>query len=112
MNGHSEPGGKFHPHGNAPGIHSSTVNHSTELNSGFQQRGSKKTLQHESREISIHDKAEMNWNKISHSERFDVINEKFYKSGLPNLNLLSEMKFDDLPEEIKTKITPTLVRMY
>ena len=111
MNGHSEPGGKFHPHGESKGIHSSTINHSTELNSGFQQRGSKKTLQHESREISIHDKAEMNWNKLSEGERFDIIHEKFYNSNLPNINDLSEKKFSDLPEDVQRKITPSLMRV-
>lgn len=50
MDGHKE-NGTFHPHGSGkPGVHSDSVDNSTNVGTGFLQRGSKKTLQHQSRE--------------------------------------------------------------
>jgi hypothetical protein len=105
MNGHSEPGGKFHPHNDKPGIHSGSVNTSSIQNTGFAQRGSKKTLQHESRESPI---------KIAHVKILvDQLDTKGQETPEQTYNRVEPLieklqNNDDVPEMAKNYLSDLL----
>lgn len=48
------------------------------------------------------------WGCLEPNQRFDVIEEKFYNSNLPNINEMSDMSFTNLPDDIRSKIKSVL----
>lgn len=51
------------------------------------------------------------WDNLNQNDSFDLIEEKFYNSNLPNLNVLSETKWDELPVNIQEKLRPSLKKL-